>query len=483
MKRIKRIILTYPDSKLIRLTSFVLICLHSGLIYSQVIMVKQDGSGDFITIQEGIDFSQYGDTVLVWPGIYYENLDFNGQSLTLASLNLTTGDPTYIYSTIIDGNHSGGCITLSSGEDLAIIHGFTIQNGRKRDDVSGVDETYGGGILAFHADSIRVINSVIKDNEVNGGGGGICILYSGCFLSNLTIKRNHAIGGGGGIMMGSGALVNFDTINRSNIYLNYSARGCDIHAPNADELAIKVILDTFTVLNPDTYYLSSIDMYGFQDGLITYNILHEKITPINGDLYVSPSGSDSNNGFSSDYALRSVSFALTKIVSDSTHPNTIHLANGIYSPSQTEEKYPLNIRNYITISGENQDSTFLDGDSVIYILKGNNEISHFTFRNLTISNGNGNIHSSSGIGLMNLYVVKDALFEHVGFTGGVGDFRSIFSIRGDQVRFENCTFYKNYGGKPRCSISERFYPPGTYLSDTNEFINCRFYNNQPSFFS
>ena len=49
---------------------------------------------DYPSIQQGIDAGNNGDTVLVQPGTYYENINFNGHNVTLASLFLTTGDPT-----------------------------------------------------------------------------------------------------------------------------------------------------------------------------------------------------------------------------------------------------------------------------------------------------------------------------------------------------------------------------------------------------
>ena len=59
--------------------------------------------GDYSTIQEAINAAANGDTILISPGIYYENLIFSeNKVVTLASLFLTTGDHQYIESTIID---------------------------------------------------------------------------------------------------------------------------------------------------------------------------------------------------------------------------------------------------------------------------------------------------------------------------------------------------------------------------------------------
>ncbi|MBT6994564.1 MAG: hypothetical protein HN952_06395, partial [Candidatus Cloacimonetes bacterium] len=94
----------------------VLICTNLWL-NAVTYEVKQDGSEDFITIQEGIDASANADTVLVHPGTYYENINFNGKNITVASLYLTTLDEQYLNQTIINGNQTGSCVRIMSGED------------------------------------------------------------------------------------------------------------------------------------------------------------------------------------------------------------------------------------------------------------------------------------------------------------------------------------------------------------------------------
>ena len=43
--------------------------------------------GDYSTIQEAIDYSWDGDTIIVRPATYNEAIKFNGRKITLTSLN------------------------------------------------------------------------------------------------------------------------------------------------------------------------------------------------------------------------------------------------------------------------------------------------------------------------------------------------------------------------------------------------------------
>src|SRR5438132_13793840 len=63
------------------------------------------------TIQAAINAASNGDTVLVSPGIYVENINFNGKAITVTS----SGGPSV---TIIDGGQRGSVVTFFSGEGL-----------------------------------------------------------------------------------------------------------------------------------------------------------------------------------------------------------------------------------------------------------------------------------------------------------------------------------------------------------------------------
>ncbi len=116
--------------------------------------------GDYPTIQQGIDASSDGDTVLVQPGTYNEGVGLEGHGITVASMFIFTGDYSYIDSTIIDGEGLpwGGVSFDSDGyyyyQDAII--GFTIQNCSWESPAA---------IICFHNSMPLISYNIIRDNS------------------------------------------------------------------------------------------------------------------------------------------------------------------------------------------------------------------------------------------------------------------------------------------------------------------------------
>jgi len=86
---------------------------------------------DHPTIQEGINVSVNGDTILVQPGDYQEMINFNGKNITVGSLFLTTADSSYIETTIIRYNINNNYVVTFENEENSesMIIGFKIGQG------------------------------------------------------------------------------------------------------------------------------------------------------------------------------------------------------------------------------------------------------------------------------------------------------------------------------------------------------------------
>jgi nitrous oxidase accessory protein NosD len=180
--------------------------------------------GDYNTIQAAIDASRNGDTVLVQPGTYMENIDFKGKAIAVKS----SGGPE---ATVMDGNMRGSVVSFYSNEGPAsVLEGFIITNG------SGTEigvYTYGGGIYCEGA-SPTITGNIITNNDARWGGGIICdnsspVISENLIFENLSIE---SMGGGGGIycfrksspLIQNNAILRNEAYEGGGIYLGFGNR-------------------------------------------------------------------------------------------------------------------------------------------------------------------------------------------------------------------------------------------------------------------
>ena len=440
----------------------ILFLLITSTAVSQIHSVKQDGSGDFTTIQSAVDAAGNGDTVLVWPGTWFENVEITGKNISLGSLTLTTGDLGYIEQTIINGNFNGSCIRLKNCQDTNLVNGFSLTKGS-----GSYHGSIGGGGMSVYQAPANIFNCKIFENQVTGRGGAIYIEESWVFLSNTSIYGNHALKSGGGINIIRSELI-FDSQYLCSIYLNYSSQGTDISKGGPEPL--DVIVDTFTVKQPDYYYAFSTNGSPHPVNNINFSINSAKIEAVSENLYVSPQGDNNNTGLSASDPLKDIYFALLKLQSDSLNPDTIFISEGIYSPL-SGEKFPLSIKGHIHLSGINEDSCILDGNAETFLLYSIINANRYSISNLVLQNGSDQ-SSPWGYGAI-LFVYNDhATLNNLTFRINSGKYSSNGAIsESNKFRVINCTFQDNHGGEALRS--------GSQSKDSTMIINTRFLNNRP----
>jgi parallel beta-helix repeat protein len=172
--------------KLRLLLAYLLFALSLPMLSQRTIHVP----GDAATIQGGIDAARSGDTVLVSPGTYNENIDFDGKAITVTSGAKTYSD-TPVAATIINGASDGPVVTFESDEpSSAILNGFTIQNGH----ASVASQRNGGGIAISNA-SPTITNNVVTNNI----GCGVFIYNAASpIIQGNDVKQNKGPGTVGG---------------------------------------------------------------------------------------------------------------------------------------------------------------------------------------------------------------------------------------------------------------------------------------------
>ncbi len=453
---------------------------------SQIINIPDD----YPTIQQGIDVAVSGDTILVQPGMYLENINFLGKNITVASLFLTTQDTTYISQTIIDGDQSGTVVTFENGESQdAILSGFTITNGYSSTSGGAISCVYssnphlenliitansalynGGGIICGADASPSLEDVLITNNSAGADGGGVyCFNYSSPIFENVVIAYNVSSYNGGGICclqncplnlnnvtllensahQGGGILSAFNSsLNLSNVFVvgNSATEGGGILCIESD-----IVLDN--ILAVDNYadkggvihatnsniYCSDADFSNNDagiDGGVLYYISDDDVSN-NYNIEISNSTFEDNSAIQTTAGIRfrttdeNVSHTNIKITNSSFSNNFADRRGCIYISG---EGTTFNVTNTEFISNEVE--TYVGAVSLSYSCQGSFIGCLFQSNNASIGGGNYNSGAAS------VWSEASADFINCTFVNNTAAYGSALTIGGGGIANSiNCIYW------------------------------------------
>ena len=167
----------------------VLVLLSVGVSANTIYVPDQ-----LFSIQQAIDISSDGDSILVRPGTYTENINFHGKSVILVATHGAR-------STILKPSYGWPLIRLINGEEHAVIRGFTLIgasvtnvvliNSHAYAEISECIVTgYTSGEVAIRCETD---SSLISHNLFYGNQGLSCVgIYSGSAqIINNTFDANN----------------------------------------------------------------------------------------------------------------------------------------------------------------------------------------------------------------------------------------------------------------------------------------------------
>ena len=169
----------------------------------------EDGTSKhpFDAIQEAVDVAAEGASVIVRPGIYYENIDLVGKNIQVFGFDPQV--PSTAAYPVIDGGGTGPVVTFAGGEDPnCLLAGFVI--------TGGVD--WQGGAIVCSGSSPTLMNCLVVGNRGAGlNAAAVCCIESNALFVNCTIADNHSSGVGGGLCLLNSNVAIVDSILWGNM--------------------------------------------------------------------------------------------------------------------------------------------------------------------------------------------------------------------------------------------------------------------------
>ncbi|MCD4654428.1 hypothetical protein K8T06_10910, partial [bacterium] len=297
----------------------------------------------------------------------------------------------------------------------------------------------------------------ISNNSAENGGGLFRQGTSNVVIQNNVFAHNTATQGGGIICSSYGELIigGFDGLG--NTFSNNKAgAGSDLYCLRLPSSPINSKFNTFHGYHPSEYYVTP---------QAAFDLTHcvSLSVPITQDVYVSPTGDDTNSGLTQNLPFQTISHALSTVYGTITNPITIHLDQGIFSQSTTGEQFPLNLFSYLNLSGVTRESTVIDAEGTDRVFSGSYSI-YSSLSQMTITGGSHQYGGGIYFGNGELELQDVLLAENAAHDGGGA------CIENSKLKISDCQFYLNTSEGSGAGISTSYCNCQITTTEFNENI-------------
>lgn len=168
------------------------------------------------TLQEAVNASADGDTILIAPGDYF------GVTLIQGKGSLILIGREGPEKTFMDGDEKGSVLEIRSCTGTVVVRGLTFQRGYTREN--------GGGLLGFEC-PVEISDCHFINNSAVNEGGGLMLLNCPSFsVSNCRFERNESEASAAFCVVGGRGVVteNVVTDNTGGLTLSLQFSGCSL---------------------------------------------------------------------------------------------------------------------------------------------------------------------------------------------------------------------------------------------------------------
>jgi hypothetical protein len=228
------------------------------------------------TIQAAINAAHNGDSVVVSPGTYLENIDFLGKAITVKSAN----GP---FHTTIQGNSGNVTVRFSNGEQTkSVLKGFTL---------SGAGLPLTTGVLILNSSPTVLGNRITANHWCDGAGisvtGGSPIIRKNVITGNFHDQCSGGIGGGGiAVIGGANTQIIGNVISGNDGGNGFGGGGISVDAGGTPTIMNNIIRNNTVETSG-----GAITTFNGTDALIVQNLIYNNNAPQGPGIYfLVPSG-------------------------------------------------------------------------------------------------------------------------------------------------------------------------------------------------